>query len=301
MFRRIIVAFDGSDRSLDALALAQRLRDPDGGVLVLASVVETSPWHLPRHGRGSTEPVHEEVALRLAGARARIPTGIPARLRSPEASSAARGLTVLAESEAADLIVIGSSRHGTSGSISLERTAGRLLNGAPCAVAVAPVDARESDPFRHVGIAYDGSPEADTALAAGYSVAAGSGAAVTLLTALPHHGGVSMPDGFERSDRLARLAAQERLDAAADTAPPGVNPRTLLLFGRPGEVIDAVCDGIVDLLVVGSRGYGPVERALMGSVSSELTEGARHPVLVLPRRRAAAPERLTPLPAPAEA
>ena len=90
------------------------------------------------------------------------------RQRAPVAPSPARGLTELAESEDADLIVIGSSRHGEAGHIRLERTAGRLLQGAPCAVAIAPGDLRETDDFRHVGIAFDGSPEARAALDAGY-------------------------------------------------------------------------------------------------------------------------------------
>ena len=78
------------------------------------------------------------------------------------------------------------------------------------------------------------------------------------------------------------------LDEAAVAAPAGVNPRTLLLYGVPGKAIADACEGIVDLLVTGSRGYGPVQRALMGSVAEALMEGAPHPVLVLPRTAAAA-------------
>jgi len=63
-----------------------------------------------------------------------------------------------------------------------------------------------------------------------------------------------------------------------------VNPRTVVLHGAPGDVIPEACDGIVDLLVTGSRGYGPMHRALLGSVSETLTEGAPHPVLITPRR-----------------
>ena len=78
------------------------------------------------------------------------------------------------------------------------------------------------------------------------------------------------------------------LDEAADAAPPGVNPRTLLLRGHPGRVIADACNGLVDLLVTGSRGYGPVQRALMGSVAETLMDGAGHPVLVVPRDPVAA-------------
>ena len=39
----------------------------------------------------------------------------------------------------------------------------------------------------------------------------------------------------------------------------------------------------MDLLVVGSRGYGPLRRVLLGSVSSELMHSAPCPVMVVPR------------------
>ena len=39
----------------------------------------------------------------------------------------------------------------------------------------------------------------------------------------------------------------------------------------------------VDLLVVGSRGYGPLRAVLLGSVSSALVRSARSPLVVVPR------------------
>jgi nucleotide-binding universal stress UspA family protein len=273
MFRRIVVAFDGSERAEDALALALRLRAEDG-IITLACTVTERPWHRP-------EP--DAVALTLAAGRAQIPAGVHVRLRSPVASSPARGLTELAEDEHADLVVVGSSRRSTSGRIWLERTAGRLLQGAPCAVAVPPAGVRDRERFHHVAIAYDGSPEARGALTAGYAIAAGTGAAVTLMYALPE-----MPTDFADAALRERLRAHEVLDQAADAAPPGVNPRTLLLHGHPGRVIAEACDGVVDLLVTGSRGYGPVQRALIGSVAESLMDGAAQPVLVVPRDPVAA-------------
>jgi nucleotide-binding universal stress UspA family protein len=220
----------------------------------------------------------------LADARAAIPAGIRVELRTPPASSAARGLTELAEDERADLITIGSA-HGAAadGRIGLARTAGRLLQGGPCAVAVAPPGLRERGPFRHVGVALDGSPESASALAAAYAIARGASSAMTLYSAVD-----AMNDPLGEQDPYVRLAIQERLDSAADSAPEGLNPRTELLYGAPGRVIAEACDGVVDLLVCGSRGYGPVQRALLGSVSEELIARARQPVLVVPRPATAA-------------
>lgn len=275
-FHRAIIAFDGSDQGTDALALALRLLAPDGTV-TLACVVPGQRWHVGPQVHRPDAAVPDELAAVFAQARATIPPGIRVRERAPVAPSAARGLTELAESEDADLVVIGSSSHGDTGHIRLERTAGRLLQGAPCAVAIAPGGLHEHGGFRHIGIAYDDSPEARVALAVAYDIAAGCGAAVSLFYALP----TFEPDDQRHAERRSAEAA---LDAAADGAPPDVNPRTVLLHGVPSVVINQASAQVVDLLVTGSRGYGPMHRALIGSVSEALTEGASHPVVVVPRR-----------------
>jgi nucleotide-binding universal stress UspA family protein len=276
-FRRVIVAFDGSPQGEDALALALRLCDREHGVLTLACVVTGHRWHLGPEVRRPDAPVPEEIAFMFADARAtQIPAGVHVRQRAPVAPSPARGLTELAESDDADLIVIGSSAHAEPGRVRLERTAGRLLQGAPCAVAIAPGGSSENNDFRHIGVAYDDSPEARAALVVAYEIAAQKHTAVTLMWAMQR---------FEPEEirREVRLKAHAALDAAADSAPAELNPETMLLHGEPSAVIREACEGIVDLLVTGSRSYGPLQRALLGSVSEALTEGAPHPVLVVPR------------------
>jgi nucleotide-binding universal stress UspA family protein len=87
----------------------------------------------------------------------------------------------------------------------------------------------------------------------------------------------------ERTQRAERIRAQELLDAAANSAPPGVNPRTVLLYGDPPRRITAACDGVVDILFAGSRGFGPVHRVVAGSFSEALLLDATQPVVVMPR------------------
>ena len=158
-FSRIVVAYDGSDRAEDALALALRLREPRAGALTLGCVrVSRVPWRFGEQGAPPTA-VADATETMLAEARHPVPRGIPVRVREMFSTSAARGLTELAEAERADLVIVGSSTHALPGRVSTERTAGRLLHGAPCAVAVPPADARDVGPFRHIGVAFDGSPE----------------------------------------------------------------------------------------------------------------------------------------------
>jgi nucleotide-binding universal stress UspA family protein len=61
--------------------------------------------------------------------------------------------------------------------------------------------------------------------------------------------------------------------------------------GDPVEVIVEISPRL-DLLVCGSRGYGPLRAVLLGSVSRQLVTESRCPVVVLPRGVTGALERL---------
>lgn len=286
-FARIVVAYDGSDRAEDALALALRLRAPESGVLILASVrVRARPWDHGHPGYPVPDPQAVTGATKsmLSDARHPVAPGIRVRVRELVSGSVARAVTELAEAEEADLVVVGSSSHAKDGTVATERTAGRLLHGAPCAVAIAPAGARVSGPFRHIGVAFDGSSESRAGVAAAYALAARDGAAVTLVRALPAVASVDLGgSAVERESLRQRLRAQEELAAVADAAPAGVNPRTVLAPGVAQDVVGETCNGVIDLLLTGSRGYGPLRSAFVGSVSELLVEGAPHPVVVMAR------------------
>jgi nucleotide-binding universal stress UspA family protein len=55
------------------------------------------------------------------------------------------------------------------------------------------------------------------------------------------------------------------------------------LHGPPGFALAAASASGVDLLVAGSRGYGPLHAVVAGSVSRHLAHHAACPVLVVPR------------------
>jgi nucleotide-binding universal stress UspA family protein len=80
----------------------------------------------------------------------------------------------------------------------------------------------------------------------------------------------------------ARERAREALSAAAARA---ADVPALELVEREGDPARELVEASrqADLLVAGSRGYGPVRRLLLGSVSTLLVRQADCPLLVLPR------------------
>jgi len=85
------------------------------------------------------------------------------------------------------------------------------------------------------------------------------------------------------AEEILDLAAM-RASLAADAAPlvdAGYAVETRVEIGRPASVLlDAARDGGADLIVVGSRGRGPIASMLLGSVSAEVSAHAPCPVLV---------------------
>jgi len=62
----------------------------------------------------------------------------------------------------------------------------------------------------------------------------------------------------------------------------GVPARTVLLSGDPAQgILDTAAKEGADLVIVGSRGTGTLERLLMGSVSERVVRFSKCPVLVV--------------------
>jgi nucleotide-binding universal stress UspA family protein len=96
---------------------------------------------------------------------------------------------------------------------------------------------------------------------------------------------VGMPSPYvatEADDAAIVESLERRLAEAAERlAQPGHPVETRLLHGRPAsEIVDEASDLRADLIVLGSRGLGPLRSMLLGSVSAEVVDHAPCPVLV---------------------
>jgi nucleotide-binding universal stress UspA family protein len=85
-----------------------------------------------------------------------------------------------------------------------------------------------------------------------------------------------------RSEALARAEGERILDGARAAAGQSIPIATELLFGDPADTICQRAEELdVDLVVVGSRGLGMIERVLLGSVSTAVAQRCRRSVLVI--------------------
>jgi len=204
-----------------------------------------------------------ELALvRVVSGEDEVTTGIVVR-----AASVAQGLQAFAEEDDAAAIVVGSPTRAPSGGLAVGTVAQSLLHGSPCAVALAPSGYSASAPgFGRIVVGYTDSDEARAALrvAAGLGEAYGATVRVVSVTT----GSDTRGDELDRS--LRRLAAIVRTESR-------------VVDGDPARRLLEQADGWADLIVVGSRGYGPARQVLVGSVSAALLATARVPVVVTPR------------------
>jgi nucleotide-binding universal stress UspA family protein len=166
----------------------------------------------------------------------------------------------------------------------------RLLHGAPCPVSVAPAGYRERERsgLRVVACAFDGSDEARLAAEHAEYLARRAGAALRLLAV--HEPelifGIDQVPGAYDSAELAKSERERlgrELEDAASRVGPGVEVEHELLEGSAVDALSAAATAEVDLLVVGSRAYGPVRRVLLGGVSSGLVRSSPAAVLAVPR------------------
>ena len=268
----IIVGVNDRDESLDALRLAADLARREESEVIVAAAFE------PTRSDADYSEARNAFLATTSSRAAESLAGLD--YRHVELRDApARSLQHLAEDERADVVVLGSTHHGPLGSVLPGRTAERLLSGAPCAVAVAPRGYARGEHLGLglIGVGYDGSAESDLALRAATFVAEHTDSELRVITVVP-----ALSDGpFVASDR-ARREYRECLDRALALVPEEIEAEGRLEMGEAGP--ELARQGIdLDLLVVGSRGYGPVRHVLLGSTSTDVVSSAPCPVLVVPR------------------
>jgi nucleotide-binding universal stress UspA family protein len=279
---RAVVGFDGSEGAQDAVELTKLLCGAGDEALL----VNVLPFGGPVGVAYSLAGYADSDEVRRFFAEARSVLGdVAVQTRSFAGESPARAMSMLAESDPnVDVAIVGSPHRGALGRTFLGSVAENLLQGSSVPIAVAPRGYAASAPhdLGVVGVAFDGGAEATVALAHAVALAEGAGARLLILTVeapnvpMPGLTAYTPPPGFD---------AGGLIEEALAVVGGGVECEAKRLAGPIAPMLARACQSEVDLLVAGSRGYGPLGRVLLGSVTASLICKAPCPVLVVPRAR----------------
>ena len=130
--------------------------------------------------------------------------------------------------------------------------------------------------MREIGVGYNASPESEQALKLATKLASARDAKLSAfeVIAFPTHLYTGAAAADDTSIEEMVNDARERIAAL------GVEPHAA--YGQPAEEL-ALYSASLDLLVIGSRDYGPIGRLVHGSTSQQLARSARCPLVVLTR------------------
>ena len=285
MSRPVIVGLALREDDAAPIRLGLTLAGLSGAPIVLVHA-------LPREAPGRvpvpeyTAAIRESAQDKLRAAVAALPQGTAASTCVVDGSPS-HGLQEAAEEMGAVAVVVGSTHHGTIGRVLAGDVAAGLMHDTPCPVAVAPRGYDTADAPLRIGVAYDGSPESDAALAAAVGIAQHTGGGVHAFTVLGPQDWAPLyaTPGWVPSpayERQRTETAQTTADRALESLPAGLQGAAEVLTGPLVPALADVSEGL-DLLLCGSRGYGPLHTVASGSVARGLAHRAACPLLVTPR------------------
>jgi nucleotide-binding universal stress UspA family protein len=145
-----------------------------------------------------------------------------------------------------------------------------------------PLTSKTSAAFRHILVATDFSEASRRALCDALVLAKENSAQLSLIHVLQpdrQYGALENPPELD----LERIAAEKQIKALVDELGPELKiDTTLVRHGPVAEQVAAVIEEqAVDLLVIGTRGRGGLQKLALGSVAEELLRVAPCPVMTI--------------------
>ena len=138
--------------------------------------------------------------------------------------------------------------------------------------------------YKTIVVPTDGSENAKRALEHALAVADRNHAELIIVHVANIVSAISNFDGYV-SEQIAEdmeETGKEILNDVVKEIPTGVKVKSVFEVGSPGPALLAVAKKYnADLIVMGSRGLGPLKGLFMGSVSSYVTSHSTCPVLII--------------------
>jgi nucleotide-binding universal stress UspA family protein len=279
----IAAGADGSDEGRDAVALAAGLASVTGAALSLVNVFPTVLF--PSPGTTDRETLREQAEESLRRDRDELaPYGI---IHSIADLSVSRALMHFAQETHAGMLVIGSSPEAPTGRARIGRRGRQLLHDMPFALLLAPRGLRTTGfKLDRIGVGDDGGPESAVARDRAIELCRAGGSTLVIKSVVDNRyplvvgaAPAALPE-FETGWERQREDAQRELEQRAAQLDVPVQGSSVL--GDPGHELRRLSDD-VDLIVVGSRRWGPLARLVTGGVGETLVADAGCATLIVPR------------------
>jgi nucleotide-binding universal stress UspA family protein len=286
---RIAAAVDSHPEGDDAAVLATAIARAVDGDVVLASIEPELPLMLPG---ADSRRMRRETEKMLARTRETFAPG--SRFAIDSDLSDARGLKRVLTREHRQLVVCGSSRRGDPGKVSIGHTTRQLVEDGHYALAIAPrgLSKQGELPIERVSVGYDGGPEARAALAWAAAIAEGRGARLSVRGVIddriPALGWADLwIQTFRDSWNEVMDDEAAALRSSIEAATAGLSVPVTVTIDRDVAATSLLDVSLAtDLLVIGSRRWGPMARLLLGGTGEALVHGAQCSLLIVPRPQA---------------
>ena len=283
---KVLVGLDGFQPSLEALALLRKIGNQRELKVTVASVTPTGDL-APEHFLLALDPIEvrrqASVDIVDSGVSTLLADGFEATGAVLEGGPS-RELVSFINREWFDMTIIGTGRRTWLGSVLLGSTSSYLLHNSPSSVLVMQRAPRTAEHVQ-ILVATDGSRGSEFGLSGLLGLADPNKVQITTIAVAPALDPLASEGQFgdnaenilmARAEHYARKATQKLTDAGFDAT-------SRVVIGYPLEAILKETENTnADLVVVGSKGNGPIRQSLLGSVSDAV---ARHAPATLVGRR----------------
>lgn len=280
----VMVGVDGSPASRSALRWAAAVAEATGSPLRVVSawaypsgaVLAVGALDLPDAAEADAEV---ERRLRTVVDEVSVPPTHGLSLRALRGSPAEALLRAV--DDQVRMLVVGSRGLGGFRGLLLGSVSRQLCEHAPRPVTVVRHEVDAPPTLRTILVGADGSDDAAHAMTFAGQLAVDAGAELVVVNATGWRDTQQSPEGEVIVDLDARRGWVEEWCAPLRDA--GVPHRIEVVRGDPRTALfEAARAASADLVVVGSRGRGPVTELVLGSVTAALLEHCQVPVTVLP-------------------